>query len=99
MLKKRIKLDSLIRNLLNDLSVKKNDKILFHSIYSWYIFQFNQKKSEQKDIMHKLLKNLINHVGKKGTVLIPTYNYDFPKNKKFDRKKSFFLKSVFLGNT
>ena len=45
--------------------------------------------------MHKLLKNLINHVGKKGTVLIPTYNYDFPKNKKFDRKKSFSQVGVF----
>ena len=97
MLKKRIKLDSLIRNLLNDLSVKKNDKILFHSNIAG-IFQFNQKKSEQKDIMHKLLKNLINHVGKKGTVLIPTYNYDFPKIRNLTGR-NLFLKSVFLGNT
>ena len=39
--------------------------------------------------MHKLLKNLINHVGKKGTVLIPTYNYDFPKNKNLTGRNLF----------
>ena len=44
--KKRIKLDSLIRNLLNDLSVKKNDKFYFIQIYC--IFQFNQKNLSKK---------------------------------------------------
>ena len=70
--------------LFNDLKIKKNDNILIHS-NSAGLSQFNYLK---KNLYIKFLNFLLNKIGKKGTILIPTYNYDFTIKKVFDKKKT-----------
>ncbi len=76
-----------IKNLLKDLKVRKGDNIIIHSNVAG-IYQFSKKKQNLKKNLVLFFKNILNYIGKDGTVLVPAYNYDFTKGKNFDRKKS-----------
>ncbi len=74
-----------LTSLFNSLKIKKNDNIIIHS-NSAGIFQFdNAICINQYD---KFLKFIKNRVGKNGTILIPTYNYNFINKRTFDKKKT-----------
>jgi aminoglycoside 3-N-acetyltransferase len=84
-LSKKNNLKRKIKLLFKDLKIRKNDNIIIHS-NSAGIFQFkNLKKNDEYINFFKLIKKII---GKKGTILIPTYNYDFAKGKVFDQRKT-----------
>jgi aminoglycoside 3-N-acetyltransferase len=85
MLKKSNYLLSIV-NLFNKLNIAKNDNILLHS-NSAGINQFNIKKKDKK--LYTIFINLLlKKIGKKGTLVMPTYNYDFAKGKNYNYAKS-----------
>ena len=83
MSKKNIILKKKIEELLNKLKIKKGSKVLLHS-NSAGLLQF-LKKTQSLDIFFKIF---IKKIGKEGTLVVPTYNYDFTKGYSFDKNKS-----------
>lgn len=83
MLKKKLKIK--IQKLLRDLKVLRNDNILIHS-NSAGIYQFFNKKNS--DNLKLFIETIKKYIGKNGTILVPTYNYDFTKGKTFQLDKS-----------
>lgn len=84
MLKKK-SLQQRTKLLFKSLGIKKNDNIIIHS-NSAGIFQY--KNTEKHNLYNKFFKSIKDSVGAKGTILIPTYNYDFARGKLFDKEKS-----------
>jgi len=72
-----------LNKLFKSLSIKRNDNIFLHSNLAPYIHTKNKDYSYKK-----FLNQLISTLGKNGTIVVPTYNYDFAKGKIFDQKKS-----------
>jgi len=80
--------------LFKELNIQKNDHLIIHS-NSAGIFQFNNKIEE--NFIHLFFRSIKKKIGPKGTIIIPTYNYDFTKSKIYNSKKS--LSQVgFLSN-
>jgi len=75
------KLDLLFKNL----NIKKRDNLIVHSNIAG-LLQFNGKIND--DTLCFFLKYLILKLGKESTLIIPVYNYDFTKIKKFDLEKA-----------
>ena len=71
------KLKNKISKLFKNLNIQKNNNIIIHS-NSAGLLQFNNKK-KVFDIFWKVLKK---RIGKNGTVVFPTYNYNILNNKK-----------------
>ncbi len=71
--------------LFNALRIEKHDNIIIHS-NSAGISQFENIINKNK--YNRFFKFIKNRIGKKGTILIPAYNYDFTKKKIFDPKKT-----------
>ena len=74
-----------IENLLKNLKISRGDNILLHSNSAGIHQFFNEKQEKNLKFFIELVLNII---GKKGTLLIPAYNYDFTRGKTFNRKKS-----------
>ena len=72
--------------LLNKLQIKKGDKILLTSNILRILLKF--KKKEINFDPNILIDTLKKKIGKNGTLLIPTYNWDFCKGKTFDYNKT-----------
>tara|TARA_B100000161_G_C33516263_1_gene398833 strand:- start:19 stop:753 length:735 start_codon:yes stop_codon:yes gene_type:complete len=91
-LKKKINKELL--SLFKKLNIKENDKIIIHSNLAC-INQF--LLTDKNDCANFFFEFLKKYIGKKGSIIIPTYNYDFTKKKKFNHK---FTKSQvgFFGN-
>ena len=85
MLKKKLKSKEKLTNLFKQLNIKKNDNLIFHSNLAG-LHQFERKL--EKKTCNYFLKFILNYIGKNGTLLIPTYNYDFTKGKPYSRKNS-----------
>jgi aminoglycoside 3-N-acetyltransferase len=85
LLKKKFNQKKNLKLLFDRLKIKKNDCILFHSNIAG-IYQF--KKKVEKKILKTFLQFILNRIGSNGTVLFPTYNYDFTKGKVFNSKNS-----------
>ena len=85
MSKKNFKQIKKLNSLFDRLKVGKNDSIVLHSNFAG-IYQY--EKSFDNKLYEKFLNFLLKRIGKKGTILIPTYNYDFTKGKIFNREKS-----------
>jgi aminoglycoside 3-N-acetyltransferase len=84
LLKKKI-LKSKIEKLFKDLKILRNDNVIIHSNSAG----INQFLNDKNDTNLKLfIQIMLNYIGKNGTVLIPTYNYDFTKGKTFQVDKS-----------
>ena len=88
------KLNKKLNSLFKNLKIKKGDKIIIHSNIAG-LLQFYLTKREI--ISETFISFLKKYLGKKGIIAIPTYNYQFTKNKNFNLKKS--LSQVgFFGN-
>ena len=72
-------------SLFKDLGIRKNDKIMIHTNLA-AVSQFGLKTKRQ---CSSFLKNFIlGYIGQKGSVIVPTYNYDFTNGVHFDKKKA-----------
>ena len=72
--------------LLNKLQIKKGDKILLTSNILRILLKF--KKNEINFDPNILIDTLKKKIGKNGTLLIPTYNWNFCRGKTFDYNKT-----------
>ena len=81
--------------LLNKLKIKKGDKVLVTSNILKILVK--SKKKEINFTPNNLIDALKKKIGKNGTLLIPTYNWDFCKGKTFDYNKTPSQSGV-LGN-
>ena len=79
------KLNKKLNLLFKNLKIKKGEKIILHSNIAGITQYQKINKSSACNLFFNYLKKFI---GKKGTLIIPTYNYDFTKGKAFDRKKT-----------
>ena len=43
---------------------------------------------KKNEVYETFINTLIERVGASGTIIIPTYNYDFTKNKLYDKNKT-----------
>lgn len=88
------KLNKELNHLFKSLKIKKGDKIIIHSNIAGLLQFYFAKREIISEIFISYLKK---YLGKKGIIAIPTYNYQFTKNKNFNLKKS--LSQVgFFGN-
>ena len=82
-------------NLFSELEIINEDKILVSSNILPILIK-NKKKSLKK-IANDIIDELLEKVGKNGNIIIPTYNWDFCKGKKFDHHNT-LSSSGALGN-
>ena len=74
-----------IRNCLLDLGVKKGDCLFVHSgLKALGKFIPNNDANS----LESLLNIFLEAVGEKGTIVVPTFNFDFCRGEAFDRKKT-----------
>ncbi len=71
------------KKILNRLEIKKNDKILVNSNILKIISKF-----KNKNLPKIIIKCLKNKISSKGTLLFPTFNWNFCKGKTYDYKKT-----------
>ena len=70
----------------NNTGIERGDTVLLHSSLSGILKKF---KSEGKDISPAgILESFISAVGKEGTLIFPTYNFEFTKGMTFDIRNS-----------
>ena len=100
MLKKKNNIKKKLSILFHDLKIKRNDNVLLHS-NSTGIIQYAKSKKNKQKLFKVFLNLLLKKIGKQGTLVVPTYNYDFTKGKTFVYEKynsqvgelgNFFLK-------
>ena len=82
-------------NLFNNLQLKNGDKVLVSSDILRFLLKKKEKDIEQE--ANKIIDNLIEKIGESGTLLLPTYNWDFCKGIEFNYKKTLSLSGA-LGN-
>lgn len=71
-----------LADLWNDSGIEKGDTVLVHSSLSKFL---RKKRTEGREVTPIIILNsFIESVGEKGTLLFPTYNFDFTKGKSFD---------------
>ena len=73
--------------LLKKLKIKKDDNLLLHS-NSAGINQIQKFKKNKNQLYNLFINTLLKKIGRKGTLVMPTYNYDFTKGKAFNYKKT-----------
>ena len=71
--------------LFRSLKIKKSDKIIIHSNIAGLLQFYGNNKEAACKVFFSFLKK---YLGKKGVIVIPTYNYQFTKNKRFNIKTS-----------
>ena len=67
------------KEILDNLDIKKNDKILVSSNTLNLIIKY-----KDKNLLSKILNNLIEKISPKGTLLLPTYNWGFCRGLNYD---------------
>ena len=75
-----------LESLLNKFQIKKGDKIIITSDILKILIQFKKKKINFDP--NNLIDIIKNKIGRNGTLLIPTFNWDFCKGKTFDFNKT-----------
>jgi len=84
-----------LKKALNFLKIKKNDNIYCHSNIGYFGIM---KETRDKDKICKKIYNCIkNVIGKKGTLIVPTYSYSFSKKRNgiiYRKKEDFDLKKT-----
>tara|TARA_X000000950_G_scaffold166234_1_gene203039 strand:- start:4011 stop:4769 length:759 start_codon:yes stop_codon:yes gene_type:complete len=78
-------LNKKLKHLFKSLGIKKNDKIIIHSNIAGLSQYYKGSKNTSCNIFISFLKK---YIGKKGIIIIPTYNYQFTKHKRLDLKKA-----------
>jgi len=74
------KINLFYEKLFRKLKIKKGDHVVVHS--NLFTFGFNNSK-----LPKIVINNLKNAVGKKGTIVMPTYTFGTNSNDIFDKKK------------
>lgn len=74
-----------LKLLFKGLGIKSNDKIIIHSNIAGLSQYHEGGRNRSCKIFISFLKQ---YIGKKGIIIIPTYNYQFTKYKKIDLKKA-----------
>ena len=82
MLRKKINFKKKLSVLFKELNIKRNDNIFLHS-NSAGILQYTKTKKNKKKLFKMFFNLLIKKIGPHGTLVVPTYNYDFAKGKTF----------------
>lgn len=72
-----------INTLFRSLDIKRGDKLIIHTNISGLFQYINNSKS-----MSLFLNLILKKIGPSGTLVIPTYNYDFTKGKPYIKNKS-----------
>lgn len=70
----------------NKSGIKKKDTALIHSSLSGFLKSYKSKGIELTP--EDILDSFVESVGDEGTLIFPTYNFDFAKGKVFDIRKS-----------
>ena len=65
------------RHLLKDFNLNKGDTIMLVSDVSFLLHTY--KKNNKYFDINLFIDSVLEKIGKEGTLLIPTYNYDFCK--------------------
>ena len=78
-------LNKKLKLLFKSLKIKKGDKIIIHSNIAGLLQFYGNSKEAACKVFFSFLKK---YLGKKGVIIIPTYNYQFTKNKKFNIETS-----------
>ena len=84
-----------LENIFDKINITPGDKILVHSNILKILIKL--KKKNKKFNANLIIDSLINKVGPNGTIIFPTYNWDFCNGKGFDYNKT-QSKSGSLGN-
>jgi|TARA_B100001093_G_scaffold520510_1_gene617187 aminoglycoside 3-N-acetyltransferase len=82
-------------NLFSELEIVNEDKVLVSSDILPILIR--SKNKSLKKIANDIIDELLEKVGKNGTIIIPTYNWDFCKGKTFDYHNT-LSSSGALGN-
>ena len=85
-----------LNSVLKNLNLKKNDKVIISSRLMLIISNVYSNNLHLKininliaDVIYKyIIDTILEKIGDKGTLLIPTYNWDFCKGKVFDYHKT-----------
>ena len=100
MLRKKISIEKRLYILFRKLNIKRNDNVFLHS-NSAGISQYIKFKKDKEKLFKVFFNLLLKKIGQNGTLVLPTYNYDFAKGKPFIHDKcnsqvgelsNFFLK-------
>ena len=76
MLKKKLE------KLFKKLKIKRGSNVMLHSNSAGILQYALSKRNKSK--FYKIFFNLLLHtIGQKGTLVVPTYNYDFAKGRSF----------------
>jgi len=70
---------------LKSIGIKPSDIFIIH-MDAGAVAQFNYKKSIVN--LKKFSNELINYIGKEGTIIVPTFSYSFIQNKIYNLKKT-----------
>jgi aminoglycoside 3-N-acetyltransferase len=81
--KKNIK--NKLNTLFKNLNIKKGDKLIVHSNIAGILQYYKTDKITIAKVFFSFLRE---YLGKNGIIIIPTYNYEFTKNKFFNTKNS-----------
>ena len=87
MLRKKNNIIAELHILFKKLNIKRNDNIFFHS-NSAGIFQYANTKKDKIKLFKIFFDVLLEKIGKGGTLVVPTYNYDFAKGKSYNYNKN-----------
>ena len=84
-----------LENIFNRIDISKGDKVLVTSSILKFLIKYKKKKEIFNPNL--IIDLLINKVGSRGTLIFPTYNWDFCKGLDFHYKETKSL-SGSLGN-
>ena len=104
MLRKKNNIEKKLSILFKKLNIKRNNNIFLHS-NSAGLLQYVRSKKDKKKYFTIFFDLLLKKIGQNGTLVLPTYNYDFAKGKHFIYDKynsqvgelsNFFLKKYMV---
>ena len=73
-------------SIINKVKIKKNDKILLSADITQLLIHC--KKNNKTFDANDFLNSIINKIGNDGTLILPTFNFDFCKGKTYDYVKT-----------
>tara|TARA_Y100000590_G_scaffold470694_1_gene667907 strand:- start:4928 stop:5692 length:765 start_codon:yes stop_codon:yes gene_type:complete len=71
-----------IKEIFNSININKGDKILVNSSILKILIEC--KKIDKKFNPNQIIDTIVDKIGKTGTLLLPTYNWDFCRGLRFD---------------
>jgi aminoglycoside 3-N-acetyltransferase len=75
-----------MKNIIDQINIKSGDKVLVSSNILEILTKL--KNSDKKFDPNLLIDGLIDKIGSNGTLMFPTFNWDFCKGKDFDYRKT-----------